>query len=630
MALSADQVLVTVGTGASLSAVGSTETHRALACGSPDALGFAAFDAGLVDIAGDAASPVFKDPAGVSLSIDEIRARFGEKLEAAMGIRTLAREHVAPHVLADIAALLPHDLEEAGLRRQAGITFDEIRHSPFKDMFGLFSDDPRLGPSLQSQLFIFAGLSALAALPRPLSELLPLPHRFRIAAACAFPGLEALDSLSLGMQPKLERVPDKANDKLAYRLATSLATHGPALVNALLSPGYNLSKVMRDPSLLSGLRRDGDDFARVPQAPLVSMGACASALVSLCDIATNMVLRYPGHVSPELVMLVAADASLRRDARVLEGFGVGALMSQSKLDTMNANRAPEQRRHARDCLAPFDIDAQGTVVGHGGSAILITTLAFAVRNKLDITSILAGWGQSGETGGKGHFAGVGFGGENAVIHALRMAHEAHGYAASDFGHLVAHATGTRTNSRTDLSTARAGVGAAATQQAAARGGAVAALPRMTVSAPKALGDGHTMGETGLKALCVAVRYVLGEAVMGIPTLRQTDPELGDLPEHFVLSRDPVAGNADGGALVATQGFGGFDGAVAVRSATPDAIRRYTFDGAGGNASKSDLDAYLGAWPELREARRREEALARRVRGGPLALAARHRWPGARD
>ena len=628
MALPADQVLVTVGTGASLSAVGSTETHHALACGSPDVLGFAAFDAGLVDIVGDAASPVFRDAAGVVLSIDEIRARFGEKLDANMGIRSLPREHVAAHVLADIAALLPHDLEDAGLRRLTGITFDEIRHSPFKDMFGLFSDDPRLGPSLQSQLFMFAGLSALAALPRPLSELMPLPHRFRIAAACAFPGLEALEALSLGMQPKLERVADKANDKLAYRLATSLATHGPALVNALLSPGYNLSKVMRDPSLLSGLRRDGDDFARVPQAPLVSMGACASALVSLCDIATNMVLRYPGHVSPELVMLVAADASLRRDARVLEGFGVGALMSQDKLLAMNKERAAAERRSVRDSLAPFDVDAQGTVVGPGGSAIVITTLAFAVKNQLDVTSILAGWGQSGETGGKGHFAGVGFGGENAIIHALRMAHEAHGYGAANFGHLVAHATGTRTNSRTDLSTARAGVGAAAMKQ-----GHTGALPRMTVSAPKSLGDGHTMGETGLKALCEAVRYVLGERTMGIPTLRHADPELGDLPDHFVLSREPVAGNADGGALVATQGFGGFDGAVAVRSATRDALARYDWNrgtGAATGASKADLAAYLDAWPQIRNARQREEAQARRLRGAPLALAARHRWPGARD
>jgi len=56
------------------------------------------------------------------------------------------------------------------------------------DLFGLFDDDSRLGPSLQSQLFLYGGLGALAALPRPLSELLPDPQRFRVAAASAFFG----------------------------------------------------------------------------------------------------------------------------------------------------------------------------------------------------------------------------------------------------------------------------------------------------------------------------------------------------------------------------------------------------------------------------------------------------------
>src|SRR5690606_39728572 len=56
----------------------------------------------------------------------------------------------------------------------------------------------------------------------------------------------------------------------------------------------------------------------------------------------------------------------------------------------------------------------GTVVGEAGSGLLITTLDFALRNFLDVTSIITGWGQSGEAGGKAHFAGVGFGGENAL------------------------------------------------------------------------------------------------------------------------------------------------------------------------------------------------------------------------
>ena len=53
----------------------------------------------------------------------------------------------------------------------AGLTYREIRDSELRDMHGLFDDDPRLGPSLQSQLFAYAGLGALASLPLPLSEL---------------------------------------------------------------------------------------------------------------------------------------------------------------------------------------------------------------------------------------------------------------------------------------------------------------------------------------------------------------------------------------------------------------------------------------------------------------------------
>jgi 3-oxoacyl-[acyl-carrier-protein] synthase II len=48
--LTADKVLVTVGTPCSLSAVGTTETYHARVTGSPDFIAFAAFDAGLIDI----------------------------------------------------------------------------------------------------------------------------------------------------------------------------------------------------------------------------------------------------------------------------------------------------------------------------------------------------------------------------------------------------------------------------------------------------------------------------------------------------------------------------------------------------------------------------------------------------
>jgi hypothetical protein len=121
------------------------------------------------------------------VSLDEIERRWGASLRANMGIRRLARERIAGHVLADLAAPLPHDLEDGGLRRLAGLTFADLRQSALAEMSGLFDDDPRLGPSLQSLLFLYGGLGALAALPVPLAQLVPEPHRFLVTAGCAFP-----------------------------------------------------------------------------------------------------------------------------------------------------------------------------------------------------------------------------------------------------------------------------------------------------------------------------------------------------------------------------------------------------------------------------------------------------------
>ncbi|MEM1249979.1 MAG: hypothetical protein AAGK22_26640 [Acidobacteriota bacterium] len=615
--LPAHRVLVTVGTLCSVSSVGTTETHRAVVNEDPSALGFAAFDAGYVGIEGGTVdSPAFvRSSDGSAIDLATIEAEWGAALRSNMGIRRLPEERVASHVPCDVAAPLPHDLESGGLRRLAGLGFRNIRQSGLSDMFGLFDDDPRLGPSLQAQLFLYGGIGALAALPRPLSQMLPEPHRFRVAAGSAFPGMDSHHAMSLGMQPKRELVEDKKNDRLAFRLAASLSTHGPALVSAFLAPAISLSRVRRKPEILEALVQPGC-YKRVPQAPMVASAACASALVGLSDVATQMVSDYPGLVPPQCVLWTAADAGLLPDARILEAFGLGAMMHSDKLAEINEGRPAADQRPLNKSLAPFDIDAQGTVVGHGGSGVVVTTLEFALEHRLDITSLIVGWAQSGETGGKGHFAGVGFGGENALIGALEMAHAAHGYGVQDFGHVVAHATGTRTNSRTELSNLHFARTAVAAKQ-----GLNERLRDVTIGAPKSVGDGHTMGETGLKAAGEAIRYVLGEKTVGVPTLRSLDPDLGDPAEFVKIGAAPVEGNPDGGALVPTQGFGGYDGAVALRSATPEALRRY-------GVSEEVLESYLERWPEIRRDRVEREARLRRTRGFVLQLADEHRWAGA--
>ena len=618
--LRSHQVLVTVGTACTISAVGSTETYQALVARSEEFLPLAAFDAGLVDIAAEAGSAAHGmrwstgERAGEPVSLEELERLHGPSLRANSGIRQLPRVlELAPRVVTDIAAPLPHDLEAGGLRRLAGLRYEDIRASKLKDMHGLFQDDPLLSPSLQAQLFAYGALGALAGLPRPLSQLVPDPFGFRIASATAFGGMDALGQwlrpdapFPAGGIPK---------DTFAVRLSHSLGSHGPALVSTMLAPAYSISRVLKNPELRESLRSDDVGFMRVPQAPMTAVGACASSLIALADIAPQLLFDYPGFHKPQMVLLTAADAALQPSYGILEAFGGGALMTSAKLAAKNTVHADGDLRSVHDSLAPFDLDADGTVVGHGGSGLLVTTLEFALRNQLDITSIIVGWGQSAEAGGKAHFAGVGFGGENALVQALDMAFQGHGYGVHDFHYLAAHATGTRTNSKTDLGTALAGLRGAAQRQ-----GFQGALPKVFVGTPKAVGDGHTMGETGLKALSQAVQFVLGRKAPGVPTLRRLDPDLAEIAAHFHLQAEPSPGNADGGAICATQGFGGYNGAVALRSATPEALARYDCDA-------DTLAAYLDAWPTIRKEREERERTARRSPRLALAMAEKHCWNG---
>ncbi len=240
--LTADKVLVTVGTPCSISAVGSTETYLARVTRAPEFIAYAAFDAGLIDIElSGGGEPSLRWLDGTPTTIDEIERRHGSQLRANLGIRYVPELTAAgASVVTDIAAPLPHDFESGGLRRLAGLMYRDVRESVLRDMYGLFDDDPRLGPSLQAQLFAYSGLGALAALPVSLSELLPNPYEFRVAGATAFMGMDSLAELRGAGAEGSEN--DKVRDKFAMRLANSLSSHGPALLSTMLAPSYSLSK----------------------------------------------------------------------------------------------------------------------------------------------------------------------------------------------------------------------------------------------------------------------------------------------------------------------------------------------------------------------------------------------------
>src|SRR5689334_10879717 len=132
--LRSDQVLVTVGTACTISAVGSTETYQALVAQSEEFLPLAAFDAGLVELDPEAASAAdgmrwaTGEHAGQPASLEELKRLHGADLRANSGIRHVPGvRDLAPRVVTDIAAPLPHDLETVGLRRLAGLRYEDIR-----------------------------------------------------------------------------------------------------------------------------------------------------------------------------------------------------------------------------------------------------------------------------------------------------------------------------------------------------------------------------------------------------------------------------------------------------------------------------------------------------------------------
>jgi hypothetical protein len=217
-----------------MSAVGSTETYQARVVKSPDFIAMAAFDAGLVSfddpVKGVAGGLTWTsgEQAGQPATLEAIEAGHGASLRANMGIRHIAGvRELAPRAVTDIAAALPHDLETVGLRRLSGTHYDDIRGSGLRDMYGLFQDDPLLAPSLQSQLFVYGALGALAGLPTPLSSLVENPFSFRVVSATAFGGM---DSLGQWLRPDAP-LPEGGfpKDTFAVRLAQSLGSHGPRI-----------------------------------------------------------------------------------------------------------------------------------------------------------------------------------------------------------------------------------------------------------------------------------------------------------------------------------------------------------------------------------------------------------------
>lgn len=615
----ASQVLVTIGTGFGASPCGLPETQRARMIGDPNMIGFAAFDARLVDIdlaKSTAANPVFvrrTDEAGGGkgsiIPISEIESRWGGGLRQEMGIRFLKSPLMAAHVPTDIGAPLAFNLEnltgEGTLRERLGLRFTDFEGSPLEPMRDNFMED-EFGPSLQALLFL-AGAGCLSALPKPLSEMSPQAFRFQVAAATAFPGQDAEEALRH----------HRADDPQTRRLASTLSSHGPALVTRALSPSYpikqtliNVLRARREGrNYLDRLRAPDDQYNRynIPRVPIVVNGACASAFIALGALAMKL-QRSERSDGIDIGLWLAADAVLTPHAHILEGFGEGAMISRANL--------AKSGREVGDSLAPYDVDSCGTAAGNGGYGIVVTTLEYALRHFLDITGIITGWGNSCETGGNNHSAGVGFGGDNSTRGALIMSYEDHGVGVERYTYRFAHATGTPTNSKTDA----AGFEEVRRDQAEVQGFRDT-LPRVAFGAAKP-DLGHEMAVAGSRAAEAGVHYLTGRRAPGIRTLRRPNPEVAAQLAAFDISSTPVDGNEEGGMVADVQGYGGYNASLAMIGATNANLRGYRL-----SDSRS-----LDAWGERRREIRREcierEARARREIGSVRRLLEKHRWPEA--
>lgn len=674
--LPTDQVMVFVSPGNIVSGIGRDLTHRAATTGDAHMIAYAAVDAGFVFIHPNSPieKPDFRVPDdtddGRSISVEEIDAQWGIWLRQNMGTRltesnymigiAAAREGLVAPIHGSLAAeprficiqegrdygrkmslgevvdrwgsRLRQFLKEAnlnfgaplaqgletgqafresagsqrlpqGLLAHAGWTYKGLKGTPLEDMRLLFENGLH-GPSLQAQLFLYTSLMALAALPEPLSRLISAQH-FRVGASCCYPGTEAWESLKYS----------DPDDKFAYRLAAVLSTHGPALVNMALAVALSLSKVKRNPKLLQALRQKGTLLRNVPQAPLVSQGACAGGLINFADFVPGFLWKgYPGVTPVNLGVLTSADAILLPGGEINEGFG-RALANALALEA--AGREPSE---ALGVLSKQG--ALGTLVGNMGVGLIPTTLEFAFTHFLDVAAIVVGWGQSGESGGKQHAAGVGFGGENAIFNALKMAEDGHGFVDS-FGYYVGHNTGTPTNAATELTLLDD-----TRREYENERGRHGPLRRIKVGAPKATrpGTGHSNGPAGLQSAKEAIHYVSGERVIGAPMYGDVHPDLARVMPGYEVSDGFYEGSLENGALAYVQGFAGYDGVFAVMPGTDQNLRRYPLSAALQARDPQAVEKYLERRPGIRSERRQREWRAHITPGAALQLALRHLWP----
>ena len=193
-----------------------------------------------------------------------------------------------------------------------------------------------------------------------------------------------------------------------------------------------------------------------------------------------------------------------------------------------------------DGLWPFDARRSGSLLGEGAAALVLETEAAAAARHVKVFGEFLGSGCTSEAEGLLAIRADGDGLAGAIALALDDA----AMRPAEVGMIVAHGSGTRQSDASEAAAIRRVFGAT--------------TPPVTAFK---WAFGHPLAASGILDSVLALAALRHRVVPGVATLRELDPDFGNLP----VSARPQAPRSDV-ALVLNRGFGGSNTALVLRAA----------------------------------------------------------------
>jgi 3-oxoacyl-[acyl-carrier-protein] synthase II len=285
-------------------------------------------------------------------------------------------------------------------------------------------------------------------------------------------------------------------------------TKGPRFVSAFAIPALSGSMGAAMLSMEYGLT-----------GPVMTqVAACATSVIAFHDA-----LRLIRSGECDVVLAGGSEAPI-------VPMGVAALANMGALSRRNDDPATASR--------PFDGTRDGFVLGEGGGAVVIESLAHAeARGATPIAEVIGG----ALTADAFHISApepTGRGQARAMTNALRSAE----VAPDEVDYIVAHGTATPLNDATETRAIKAAYGHAAT--------------KVAISSPKSM-IGHLVGAAGIASALAGLGAIRDQVIPPTANLRTPDPECD-------LDYVPLTARKARIDTVAVHGFGfGGQNAVAI-------------------------------------------------------------------